>query len=124
MTENFYKLWFSHPNVEAIIWWNLVDGTAAPGETKPDGTVAQGEDKWKGGLLNRDFSKKPAFEVLDRLINKEWKTNLVLSSADNHVKFSGFYGTYSLKISKDGTSYEKEVTFSKKGSRKQTIILE
>jgi GH35 family endo-1,4-beta-xylanase len=123
MTENFYKLWFSHPNVEAIIWWNLVDGTAAPGYNRSDGTTRPGEDKWKGGLLNRDFSKKPVFDVLDKLINKEWKTNLVLSSEDDRVKYSGFYGTYVLKITKDGTSYEKEVSFSKKGSRRQTIIL-
>lgn len=123
MTENFYKLWFSHPNVEAIIWWNLVDGTAAPGFNRSDGTTRPGEDKWKGGLLNRDFSKKPVFDVLDKLINKEWKTNMVLSSEDDRVKYSGFYGTYVLKITKDGTSYEKEVSFSKKGSRRQTIIL-
>ena len=124
MTENLYKLWFSHPKVEAIIWWNLVDGTAAPGVTRPDGTVAQGEDKWKGGLLNRDFSKKPAFEVLDRLINKEWHTNLKLMSENNIIKFNGFYGVYKLVIKKDDRIYEKEINLSKKGSKDQRIVLE
>ncbi|MDP2060218.1 MAG: endo-1,4-beta-xylanase [Flavobacteriaceae bacterium] len=124
MTENFYKLWFSHSKVEAIIWWNLVDGTAAPGVTRPDGTVVQGEDKWKGGLLNRDFSKKPAFEVLDRLINKEWKTNLTLKSENSSVKYSGFYGTYKLVIRKDGKTYEKELNFPKKGSRNHIVSLD
>ena len=27
--ENLYKIWFSHPAMEAIIYWNLVDGYAA-----------------------------------------------------------------------------------------------
>lgn len=124
MTENLYKLWFSHPQVEAIIWWNLVDGTAAPGYARSDGTTRPGEDKWKGGLLNRDFSKKPVYNVLDRLINKEWKTNMVLSSNNGIIKYSGFYGTYELKISKDGKNYEKEVIFSKKGTRRKTILIE
>lgn len=124
MTENLYKLWFSHPKVEAIVWWNLLDGTAAPGYTRSDGTTRPGEDKWKGGLLNRDFSKKPAYDVLDRLINKEWKTNLVLFSKNGNIKYSGFYGTYKLTIDRDGRKYERLVTFSKKGSRKQIVILE
>lgn len=124
MTENFYKLWFSHAKVEAIVWWNLVDGTAAPGVAKADGFVAPGEDKWKGGLLNRDFSKKPAFDVLDRLINKEWKTNLTLNSNSNSIKYNGFFGNYKLIVKVDGKTFEKVVHFPKKGSRNQVIILE
>lgn len=126
MTENLYKLWFSHPNVQAIIWWNLVDETAAPGYTRPDGSVVRGEDKWKGGLLNRDFTKKPAFEVLDRLINKEWKTNLTTRtvSKTNRVSFNGFYGTYELQIKKEGKIIIKTVDFSKKSSDNQLVILD
>lgn len=124
MTENFYKLWFSHPRVEAIIWWNLVDGTAAPGYNRSDGTTRPGEDKWKGGLLNRDFSKKPVYDILDRLINKEWKTNLVLSSENGNIKYSGFYGTYKLLITKGDKTYDRELTFSKKGERNQIILLD
>ena len=124
MTENFYKLWFSHPNVEAIVWWNLVDGTAAPGVIKKDGYAAPGEDKWKGGLLNRDFSKKPAFDVLDRLINKEWKTNLNVNSTTNTVKYNGFFGSYKLIVKTGGKTFEKVVTFPKKGSRNQVIVLD
>ena len=124
MAENFFKLWFSHPKVEAIVWWNLVDGTAAQGTTRPDGTVEPGEDKWKGGLLNRDFSKKPAFHVLDRLINKEWKTNLTLNSTTNSVKYNGFFGNYKLRVKAGGKTFEKVVNFPKKGSRNQIIVLE
>lgn len=124
MTENYYKLWFSHPKVEAIIWWNLVDGTAAPGRVKPDGTAVPGEDKWKGGLLNRDFTKKPAFEVLDRLINRDWKTNLTKQTESNTIDFEGFYGSYKLVVKNGDKTYEKMVNFPKKGTRNQVIVLD
>lgn len=124
MTENLYKLWFSHPNVEAIIWWNLVDETAAPGRVKPDGTVVPGEDKWKGGLLNRNFTEKPAFKKLDKLINEDWHTSLNSSTKIGYVQYKGFYGNYNLKIKANGKTYEKIVNFPKKGTRTQTIILD
>ncbi|WP_020601296.1 endo-1,4-beta-xylanase [Spirosoma panaciterrae] len=124
MTENYYKLWFSHQKVEGIIWWNLVDGTAAPARIKSDGTVVPGEDKWKGGLLNRDFTKKPAYDVLDRLINKEWRTNLTASPQNNSVSYRGFYGTYKLITQRNGKKYEKEVQFPKSGARTQVVVLD
>ncbi|WP_165940153.1 endo-1,4-beta-xylanase [Dyadobacter psychrotolerans] len=119
MTENYYKLWFSHPNVEAIIWWNLVDGTAY----RPDVNVASGEDKWNGGLLNRDFTKKPVYHVLDRLINKEWRTNLTVSPKNNAVSFRGFYGTYKLVTQVNGKKYEKEIQCPKSGTREIVVAL-
>ena len=124
MTENYYKLWFSHPKVEAIIWWNLVDGTAAPARIKPDGTIVPGEDKWKGGLLNRDFTKKPAYDVLDRLINKEWHTSMEADTNDGIVKYSGFYGNYNVVIHSKGKTYRKVLNFPKKGTRNQVVILD
>ncbi|UBM59968.1 endo-1,4-beta-xylanase [Marinilongibacter aquaticus] len=126
MTENLYKLWFSHPKVEAIIWWNLVDQTAAPGYTRPDGRVVRGEDKWMGGLLNRDFSKKPAFDVLDRLINKEWKTQVGLKMAadEDRAQFRGFYGEYELVIKKGDKTYKRTVDFGKKSAASQVLVLD
>lgn len=124
MTENMYKLWFSHPKVEAIVWWNLVDGTAAPAAVKHDGTIVAGEDKWNGGLLNRDFTKKPAYEVLDRLINKEWKTNLAKQTEFSTIDFEGFYGSYKLVVKNGDKTYEKMVNFPKKGTRTNVIVLD
>ncbi|WP_234736734.1 endo-1,4-beta-xylanase [Tellurirhabdus bombi] len=124
MTENYYKLWFSHPKVEGIIWWNLVDGTAAPARIRSDGSVVPGEDKWKGGLLNRDFTKKPVYDVLDRLINKEWRTNVTVSPKNNAVSYSGFYGTYKLVTQVKGKKYEKEVQCPKSGTRDIIVVLD
>ncbi|WP_256009045.1 endo-1,4-beta-xylanase [Desertivirga xinjiangensis] len=110
LTRNYYRLWFSHPSVSAIIWWNLVDGTAA-----------KGEDKWNGGLVNNDFSQKPAFAALDQLLNKEWKTSLNQTVSGNDLNFRGFYGDYLVRIKQGGKTIEKKVNFRKSGNREVTL---
>lgn len=84
VARNFYRLWFSHPRIVGISWWNLVDGSAA-------GT----ENRTNAGLLRVDFSAKPAFTALDRLINHEWKTRLALAAGPRaEAVFRGFHGAY------------------------------
>lgn len=112
LTENFYKLWFSHPSVEAITWWNMVDDTAVPGE-----------DKWKGGFLRRDFSVKPSGAVLDKLINKEWKTFLKSNASTAEVSFRGFYGKYTVKIKKGTKTITEQIYLRKGASNTFDIIL-
>jgi len=107
LTRNFYRLWFSHPSVEAIIWWNLVDGTAV-----------KNEDKWNGGLLNNDFSPKPSYTALNDLINKEWKTNLKTVVSDNNkYSFRGFYGEYLIRIKQGKKIIENKIKFSREGEK-------
>ena len=72
VVRNYYRLWFSHPSVNAITWWNLVEGTAV-----------KGEDKWNAGLVRRDFTPKPAFIALDQLINHDWKTKFETNIVTN-----------------------------------------
>ena len=36
LLENMYTLWFSHPNMEQIIYWNLVDGYAHVWDPDPE----------------------------------------------------------------------------------------
>lgn len=84
VARNFYRLWFSHPRVAAISWWNLVDGTAAGSE-----------NKGRAGLMRGDFSPKPSYEALDQLINHDWKTVLEAGSdGRGEVAFRGFHGDY------------------------------
>ena len=61
VTSDFYRLWFSAPNMAGITWWNLGDGTAVPGENKAF-----------GGLLDDKLEPKESYRTLDRLINHEW----------------------------------------------------
>jgi endo-1,4-beta-xylanase len=89
VTERLFRLWFSHPAVEAINWWNLVDGTAA----------SPRENALKGGLTANDMTPKKAYEAIDRLINREWRTSVTMNYRDDAVnQFHGFYGAYELEI--------------------------
>ena len=85
IARNLYRLWFSEPGVTGITWWNVVDGGGASGEPS------------YSGLYDIDMDKKPVYEVLDNLINHEWKTNLTVRSDENGLlKFRGFRGVYKL----------------------------
>ena len=88
--KNMYSIWFSHPAMEAAIYWNLVDGYAAFAK---QGDMTNGENYFHGGLLHFDMSPKPAYLELDRLINHEWRTNEELDGA-SEVTFRGFHGDY------------------------------
>ena len=91
LVRNIYRAWFSHPSVKAITWWNTVDGGGVKGEPLVS------------GLFTRDLQKKPAYQVLDQLINREWRTCLTAKAERDGgggeigvVKFRGFKGRYRL----------------------------
>ena len=103
LARNFYRLWFSHPSVEAVTWWNL-----------PDGAAVAGEDKWNGGLLDPDFSPKPAYQVLDKLLNEEWKTRLTAKTdRQGSLAFRGFYGEYLVRATVGKRVVEKRIRLAK-----------
>ena len=87
--NQFVRLCFGHPSVASINWWGLSDRNIwLPG----------------GGLIDEEYRPKPIYEVLDRLINKEWRTRLSvpLDSAGS-LSFRGFFGSYEIKLTtKDG----------------------
>jgi GH35 family endo-1,4-beta-xylanase len=89
VARDFYRLWFSHPQVTSITWWNLADGGAAPGE-----------DKVLSGLLDREHQPKEAYTALDRLINQEWTTRAegLVTDADGQVRLRAFKGDYEVTV--------------------------
>lgn len=102
--RNLYRIWFSHSNMEAIIYWNLVDGYAA---FAPQGDMTYGENYFHGALLHFDMTPKPAYKVLKKLIREEWNTCLSLDSgALDHVDIKGFYGNYDLEVTADGKTVQ------------------
>ena len=49
-----YSMWFSHPAMDGIVYWNLADGytyNAVPGD------MSAGENYYRGGLLRFDGSE-------------------------------------------------------------------
>lgn len=120
ITEWLYRIWFSHPQMEAIVWWNLVDGTAA---YAPLGSTT-GENFFGGGVLNYDMTDKPVYRTLRRLIKEEWHTDLTLEIKNGSVNFSGFYGDYDVEVECDGKVMHGEVNFSRHGSGNLKVDLQ
>lgn len=97
--EKLYSIWFSHPNVEQIIYWNLVDGYAFGAE---QGDMKAGENYYHGGLLRFDLSPKPAYLKIKELTQKRWHTEAeITTDANGCADFRGFYGDYEVSVGND-----------------------
>lgn len=99
IVKHLYRLWFSTPRMAGITWWNLGDGTAFGGENLV-----------MGGLLDSLMNPKPAYRVLDTLINRDWRTQLH-STTDRRGKtaFRGFYGVYELEVISGDKRVRKQI---------------
>ena len=117
ITEMLYRIWFSHEQMEGIVWWNLVDGTAA---YAPFGSF-DGENYYAGGLLNHDMTPKPVYHVLKHLIHEEWHTEEQIDSMPEAHVFEGFFGTYDVEVELNGETVRRELHLSKYGPREFTI---
>lgn len=127
MLEKLYSVWFSHPNVEQIIYWNLVDGYAHLWDPDPDkirasqGDMSLGENYYYGGLLRFDMSPKPAYFKLKELLQEKWHTEAkAVTDADGCTAFRGFYGTYDVEINGKTVA---EIALSKKTDNEFIISL-
>ena len=110
-TETLYRIWFSHPNMESIVWWNMVDNTAAPGQ-----------DSSLGGLLDENMQPKKSYHVLNRLINEEWKTRMDARTNNNgQTGYRGFYGDYIITVG-TGRKATKHVIKVLKGKENEFVI--
>ena len=117
--EKLYSIWFSHPNVEQIIYWNVPDGYAAWAE---QGDMTSGENYYYGGLLRFDMTPKPAYYAIKNLFEKTWHTEAeITSDADGEANFKGFYGKYDVKLEVNGKTITKEINFTKKSKNQFEI---
>lgn len=88
IAENLYRLLFGRRNVKGIIWQSLTDDAASKNEV----------DRF-GGLLRYDLTRKPAYELLRKLIKETWMTSLNLETdEDGRLSFRGFRGDYEIEI--------------------------
>lgn len=80
--EEMYRILFSHPQVQAITGWDFADGAwlNAP-----------------SGVIRKNNSVKPAYEMLRSLIKGEWWTDCeIITDTNGFVEVEGFKGTYQL----------------------------
>lgn len=117
--KQLYMIWFSHKNVEQIIYWNLVDGYAA---FAPQGDMTAGENYYYGGLLRFDLSPKPAYFALKDLIQKQWHTEEIVTTDENgKAMFKGFYGDYDLEITNSERTKSENVKLGSKADNEFCI---
>ena len=98
LARNIYRAWFSHPKTMGITWWNTVDGCGFKGEPLVS------------GLFTADMKRKPAYDALDDLVNREWRTKTTAKVDYGRISFRGFRGRYRLSWkSPDGKALSKTV---------------
>ena len=108
LLRTLYSIWFSHPAMEGIIYWNVVDGYAA-GER---GDMTSKQNAYYGGLLRYDMTPKPAYEAIRELFGRRWRTEFERDSGPT-CAFRGFYGTYRVEATVNGRSAVREIRFSR-----------
>ena len=101
--RELYRIWFSHPAMEAIIYWNLPDGYAWGAEP---GDMTVGENIYYGGLCRFDLTPKPAYHVVKDLFGKEWRTDFE-RDVGGVFSFRGFKGAYELEATANGKTVRK-----------------
>lgn len=88
--------------MESIVWWNLCDGTAH-----------DGENHFNAGLIGQKMEEKPAYQMLDHVINKEWHTECrVETDANGIADWKGLYGDYEMDISIGRTKLKMNTSLS------------
>ena len=128
LIEWLYSIWFSHPAMEQIIYWNLVDGYAYVNDPEKikdsQGDMTIGENVYYGGLFRFDMTPKPAFFAIQNLIKKKWHTDTSLvTDTEGRAKMRGFYGTYAFTVETENGIETREITLSKDGKNNIEIIL-
>lgn len=120
--ENLYSIWFSHANVEQIIYWNLVDGYAA---FAPQGDMTSGENYYYGGLLRFDMTPKPSYYTIKNLFQKKWHTSeTITTGSDGSAVFKGFKGKYEVTVVADGKKISKTADFSSSDAMHNKLEIE
>ena len=106
---SFYALLFSHPAVEAITWWDLMDGG------------------WQGapaGLVRADLSPKPVYERLMKLIKGEWWTRQDLTTdSEGKAAFRGFLGRYRITVTTDSRKVTQEMDLARGADNAATVVV-
>ena len=105
--EKLFTLLFSHPAVEAITWWDFMDGA------------------WQGapaGLVRADLSPKPAYTRLHSLVKDKWRTRIdAETDASGEVRFRGFQGDYHIQVFAGSVRKEGRLQIRPKG-RNRTVL--
>lgn len=103
----FYTVFFSHPAVEVITYWNFYRA-------------------WQSGsgFLRDDLSEKPMFYELMKLIHGDWKTSFEAElDSSGELCFSGFSGEYDITVEFENFSETVSINVKKSENNQFTLVL-
>ena len=89
------KLAFSHPNVDAFVFWGFADA-----------------NHWRdgAGMFNENKTPKEAANVVYDLLHNEWSTDeSIITDTEGKISISAFYGSYEIEVEVDGIVKMAEV---------------
>ena len=118
--SNLYTLFFAHPAMDGLIYWNTVDGYAYGAEP---GDMCRGESSYYGGLLRFDMSPKPSCQVIHDLFRKQWHTEVEKKIENGMLAFKGFYGEYEITVYAPGKTLTRTIFAGKELNNQFNIIL-
>lgn len=88
-----YSVWFSHPMVDTVVYWNQFDGYCYVGDENWN------ENNCRGGLFHHDLTPKKSAQMLKKLITEEWHTEGTKTTDENgYIEFRGFFGDYEFDV--------------------------
>jgi GH35 family endo-1,4-beta-xylanase len=106
--ENFYRICFSHPNVEGIIMWGF----------------EQNAWRWDGIVNSSTWVLNAAGVRYESLLN-EWTTSdSNYTNVSGSVDFRGFHGTYEITLSAPGQTSEIYTIELEPGSTTAEFVLQ
>lgn len=96
LLEILYTVFFAHPSVDTVVYWNLPDDYAY---FRDEPTNYWNENHCHGGLFHHDLTPKKSATRLWELFNKKWHTEVELETdANGYVELRGFFGDYIAEI--------------------------
>ena len=104
LLKMLYSVWFSHPAVENLVYWNSVENYCYVAGDDPK-TADWNENRCRGALFHNDLTPKKSALMLKELFGKVWHTDMeLLTDKDGYIEFRGFYGDYTAAC--NGTKFE------------------
>ncbi|MBQ3591203.1 MAG: endo-1,4-beta-xylanase, partial [Clostridia bacterium] len=118
MLRLWYSIWFSHPAVESVLYWNTPEGYA---HSFNDNWV---ENRVRGGLFHHDLTPKKSALMLKKLFDEEWHTEgEYVTDTDGILEFRGFFGKYDIAAVTDGKQDSRRISFQEHTTAPVSLVL-
>ncbi|AAZ23981.1 endo-1,4-beta-xylanase [Colwellia psychrerythraea] len=111
MTEEYMQVLFSHPNVDGIVAWTVLNNLTSRSSANDKSTTNEKETR---GLLNWDMSLPLNGKIWLYLINNHWQTNETKqTNSAGKIDVSAFHGKYQVTVSQGDSNIVHTINIDK-----------